>query len=70
VPVAIDDLAPGDLVFFRDTYMPGISHVAIYYQDGWMVNAESPATGVRWSHIYEPYWWYRFAGARRITTEN
>jgi cell wall-associated NlpC family hydrolase len=70
VPVAIDDLAPGDLVFFRDTYMPGISHVAIYYRDGWMVNAESPATGVRWSHIYEPYWWYRFAGARRITTEN
>src|SRR5205807_2800269 len=33
------DPQPGDLVFFANTYMPGISHVGIYIGNGMQINA-------------------------------
>ena len=41
--VPVSDPQPGDLVFFANTYMPGISHVGIYIGDGQQINA--PTTG-------------------------
>lgn len=65
-PVPPDQLAPGDLVFFANTYMPGISHVGVYVGDGQFVDAATERTGVRRASLSEPYWAARFVGARRI----
>ena len=43
--VARADLQPGDVVFFADTYIPGISHVGIYIGGGQQINA--PTEGQR-----------------------
>ncbi|HEY3108138.1 MAG TPA: C40 family peptidase [Chloroflexota bacterium] len=65
-PVAPPDLQPGDLVFFANTYMPGLSHVGIYVGDGQFVDAGTERTGVRRASLGDPYWAARFVGARRI----
>lgn len=62
----IEDLAPGDLVFFkRTTKARGITHVALYVGDGMMVSANSPKTGVQQVSMYSSYWQPRFAGGLR-----
>lgn len=62
----IEELAPGDLVFFkRTTRARGITHVALYVGDGMMVSANSPKTGVQQVSIYRAYWQSRFAGGLR-----
>jgi len=65
-PVAADQLAPGDLVFFANTYMPGISHVGVYVGNGQFVDAGTERTGVHKSSMGDPYWASRFVGARRV----
>jgi cell wall-associated NlpC family hydrolase len=65
-PVSAGDLVPGDLVFFSNTYMPGLSHVGIYVGDGQFVDAGTERTGVRRASLSDPYWASRFAGARRL----
>jgi cell wall-associated NlpC family hydrolase len=62
--VSREELAPGDLVFFR-TYSPGPSHVGIYVGENQFVHA-SYSRGVVVSSIDEPYFRDRFIGARRI----
>jgi cell wall-associated NlpC family hydrolase len=63
---AIEELAPGDLVFFqRTTRARGITHVALYVGDGMMVSANSPKTGVQHVSIHGAYWQSRFAGGLR-----
>jgi cell wall-associated NlpC family hydrolase len=58
-------LAPGDLVFFVNTYKPGISHVGIYIGGGNVVQAMSPALGLGVANMYGPYWAERYyAGLR------
>lgn len=42
-PIPESSVRPGDLVFFVGTYdTPGISHVAIYVGDGWIIHAGNP----------------------------
>jgi cell wall-associated NlpC family hydrolase len=68
--VAINDiksLAPGDLVFFANTYGPGITHVGIYIGDGAIVQALSPGYGVGVANLFEPYWIEHYYGAIRPT---
>lgn len=65
-PVSAEQLAPGDLVFFANTYMPGISHVGVYVGDGQFVDAGTERTGVRRASMTDPYWASRFVGARRV----
>jgi cell wall-associated NlpC family hydrolase len=62
----LEELAPGDLVFFkRTTKARGITHVALYVGDGMMVSANSPRTGVQHVSIHSSYWRSRFAGGLR-----
>jgi cell wall-associated NlpC family hydrolase len=65
-PVAREQLTPGDLVFFANTYMPGISHVGVYVGDGQFVDAGTERTGVRRASLADSYWSARYVGARRI----
>lgn len=64
--VALDSLEPGDIVFFENTYIAGLSHVGIYVGGGRFVDAGTERTGVRFSSMWNPYWAARFYGARRV----
>jgi cell wall-associated NlpC family hydrolase len=59
VPVPLDQLLPGDLVFFGNSY---IHHVGIYIGDGLMINAPHTGTVVQVS----PIWWTDLAGFGRV----
>lgn len=69
VPVSDGALLPGDLVFFRDTYKRGISHVGIFVGDGRFIHAAGRRQGVIVSELSRPYYRLRYAGARRLPTE-
>jgi cell wall-associated NlpC family hydrolase len=62
------ELAPGDLVFFRNTYKRGISHVGIYIGEGKFIHAASRQRFVVIDDLDLPYFRTRFAGGRRIVT--
>jgi cell wall-associated NlpC family hydrolase len=66
-PVDRDDMKAGDLVFFRNTYRHGISHVGIYTGNGNFVHAANSHKGVVVSSLDEPYYANHYAGARRVT---
>ena len=68
LPVGPDGMRPGDLVFFRNTYKRGISHVGIYVGEGRFVHAAGRRQGVIVSDLARPYYQLRFAGARRVAT--
>jgi cell wall-associated NlpC family hydrolase len=59
-------LLPGDLVFFQNTYQPGLSHAGIYIGDGLFVHAENEGTGVVVTAIWSDYYGPRFWGAVRV----
>ena len=62
-----DSLAPGDLVFFANTYKPGISHVGVYKGGNQFVHASSGSGKVSVSSLRHPYYASRYAGARRLS---
>ncbi|WP_088008504.1 C40 family peptidase [Indiicoccus explosivorum] len=65
--VSKSDLQKGDLVFFANTYKPGISHTGIYIGNGNVISAESD--GVSISNINtNPYWGPKYATARRLSS--
>ncbi|HYI16620.1 MAG TPA: C40 family peptidase [Thermomicrobiales bacterium] len=64
--VAADDLAPGDLVFFQNTYQWGLSHVGIYLGDGQFISASGEHDSVGVSSLSDPYWSTRYVTARRV----
>ncbi len=62
------DLQPGDLVFFANTYMRGISHVGIYIGGGNVVQALTPGLGVGVANLGGGYWAsHYYAGLRPRT---
>jgi cell wall-associated NlpC family hydrolase len=65
-PIGRDELRPGDLVFFRNTYKRGISHVGIYVGHGRFVHAANPHRGVTVDSLDEAYYQNHYAGARRV----
>jgi cell wall-associated NlpC family hydrolase len=62
----IDDLRPGDLVFNRDTYMPGLSHDGIYIGNHQFVSAVDESHGVAVASLSSPYWLAHFFGITRL----
>jgi cell wall-associated NlpC family hydrolase len=63
--VKIDEIAPGDLMFFT-TVAPGASHVGIALGGDEFVHAPSSTGVVRVEHVSSSYWAQRFIAARRI----
>ncbi len=60
------DLKPGDLVFFRNTFSgPGVSHVGIYLGKRRFAHA-GVSTGATITSLDHPYFRLRYAGARRV----
>ena len=64
-----DDLATGDLVFFR-TYASFPSHVGIYLGNNLFIHASSLSKKVTIDSLESPYYFSRFIGAKRILPEN
>lgn len=64
-PVGADDLQPGDVLVFANTYRRGLSHVGIYVGDGQFVHAADERHGVTVSSLWDGYWGPRFVGASR-----
>ena len=63
--VSIDQLQPGDLVFF-DTLKSAFSHVGIYLGGNRFIHAPSSGGGINVADMGDEYWSKRFNGARRI----
>lgn len=66
--VKLNDLQPGDLVFFN-TMRHAFSHVGIYLGDSQFLHAPRTGGEVRIEDIRENYWAKRFNGARRVAGE-
>ncbi|MDQ6603931.1 MAG: C40 family peptidase [Chloroflexota bacterium] len=64
--VAKENLQPGDLVFFANTYTAGLSHAGIYIGNGRFVHAENEGTGVVVSNISGGYYGPKYYTARRL----
>ncbi|RUL54164.1 C40 family peptidase [Lysinibacillus antri] len=54
----------GDVVFFKDTYIAGISHMGIYLGDGAFIHAGT--NGVELSKLEYEYWDTRFVAFKRF----
>jgi cell wall-associated NlpC family hydrolase len=65
-PVPYGQLQPGDVVFFQNTYQPGLSHNGIYIGNNQFVHASNPTDGVIISNLSSPYYANRWYGARRV----
>jgi cell wall-associated NlpC family hydrolase len=64
--VAADQAQPGDLVFFADTYMLGISHVGLYLGNGQQINAPTEGQVVSVQPVFSGYWGQHLAGFGRV----
>lgn len=65
-PVARDDLQPGDVIFFENTYRRGISHVGMYVGSGKFIHAANRRGGVKITNLDDDYYARRYVGARRM----
>lgn len=65
-PVTLDELQPGDLVFYNTLNKP-FSHVGIYVGDGRFIHAPRTGAAVRLENLNSAYWSKRWNGARRIS---
>ncbi|WP_308540270.1 NlpC/P60 family protein [uncultured Murdochiella sp.] len=64
--VSMDNLQPGDMLFYTTDGSGTVSHVGIYVGDGMMVHASAPGIGVIMTNIYDNWYQSRFMGARRL----
>ena len=65
-PIHLAELRPGDLVFFKNTYKRGISHVGVYAGSNKFVHAAGHHQGVTMARLSDPYYQLHYAGARRL----
>lgn len=55
----------GDIVFFADTFGPGITHNGLALGDGRFIHARSEGYGTVISSLSDPYWAQHYVGAQR-----
>ncbi|MBA2174415.1 C40 family peptidase [Halobacillus locisalis] len=67
--VSRSDLQVGDLVFFKNTYRAGISHVGIYVGNNDFISATS-SRGIAIVSMSSNYWGPRYVGAKRVSNFN
>jgi len=65
-PVNRNELKPGDLVFFQNTYRAGVSHVGIYMGNGTFIHNQSTEKDVQISKLSDGYWNAHYLTARRV----
>lgn len=65
-PVSKQQLQPGDVVFFQNTYKSGISHVGIYVGDGKFIHAPHSGEVVSYANLYSDYYVNHYYGAVRF----
>lgn len=63
---AVQELHPGDLIFFRENGDNQVSHVAIYAAGPLFIHAPRDGRGVCYDSLDAPYWQQRFLGAGRF----
>ena len=66
-PISKSELKPGDLVFFKNTYKSGISHVGIYVGDGQFIHSPHSGKTVSYANLYSDYYVEHYYGAARYT---
>ncbi|MFC7321685.1 C40 family peptidase [Halobacillus campisalis] len=64
--VDLEDIEPGDVLFFSDTYREGISHNGIYIGGGQFIHA-SRTQEVTTSYVSADYWQEKFTGVKRFS---
>ena len=64
--VTKENLKPGDIVFFANTYTSGLSHVGIYAGNGQFIHAPNSSSTVSYSDLTTGYWAEHYYGARRM----
>lgn len=64
--VTKDNLKPGDIVFFANTYGSGISHVGIYAGNGQFIHSPNSRSTVSYADLTTGYWAQHYYGARRM----
>ena len=64
--VSKENLKPGDIVFFANTYISGISHVGIYAGNGQFIHSPNSRSTVCYSDLTSGYWANHYYGARRV----
>ena len=62
--VFIKDPVVGDLLFFQNTYRPGISHIGIYLGDNKFIHAGTK--GIEIASLESSYWNLHFMGFKRF----
>ena len=65
--VSKSELQPGDVVFFKNTYKTGLSHVGIYVGDGMFIHSPSSGKVVSYADLYSDYYTSHYYGAVRFT---
>lgn len=69
-----NELKPGDLVFFKDTYdsryKDGVSHVGIYIGNNQFIHNSSGKGEVTISDLNSAYYKSHYLGAKRVTTKD
>ncbi|MFJ5964368.1 C40 family peptidase [Bacillus sp. NPDC093026] len=64
--VTLDQIQPGDFVFFSNTYKTGISHIGMYIGGDRFIHA-SRSESVTISYLSESYWQEKWTGVKRLT---
>ena len=59
-------LKPGDIVFFKNTYKTGLSHVGIYIGNGQFIHAPGSGKVVSYADLNTTYWTSHYYGAVRF----
>lgn len=65
-PVSREKLKPGDVLFFENTYHPGISHVGIYVGGDRFIHASSAGGAVIITSLSKSYYAKRLCAVRRM----